>query len=380
MTIRILLLLSSLLPFLSSSQSIPDAERIHWNRGRGYAPFRHASPEGISISNSTDSIISDIIYLPTPINDFTISFRAAETSANQSRQLPYKSSSPEWRTLLVSSSNDTLNLIINTEEIPDPISSSLATKISLITSGSSTPLLSATVRDGLDCFSGNNSWQLSASQHHIALHAGNRMLNPICEIPNPLSDCKAFGFAAAPGAALRITDISITSGKHPGMTIHPLWSNQNHLQHYLSASNNELEGYYTVFDRNLEESQIILGGNYLIAIVEDNNPYDGTDDKYFNSFQKNQLKDSATENQQIYLLLYISGAQKNSANWKPGMIKGTIKTTPFKGIYDITWYDVDGKPLFKDLKVQEGEGNTLSIQFPYQSSMLRLRKLPTPSS
>lgn len=379
MTIRIILLLSTLLPCISYSQSIPHSERIHWNRGRGYAPFRHATPEGILIRNTSDSLITDIISLPTPLDDYTISFRAAETSANLSRQLPYKSSSPQWITSLVSSSNDTLNLIINTEEIPDPLSSSLSTKISLTTSGSSTPLLSTIVNDGLDCFSGTNCWQISASSDHIALYAGNRMLNPIGEIPNPISDCKAFGFAATPGAALRITDISVASGKHPGMTIHPLWSNRNHLQHYLSASKNELEGYYTVFDRTLEESQLILGGDYLMAIVEDNNPQNGKYENPANSFQKNRLEDSTTDNQHTYLLLYISGAHKNAANWKPGMIKGIIETTPFQGIYDITWYDVEGNPLFKDLKVQEGEGNTLSIQFPYQSSSLRLRKIPTPS-
>lgn len=77
-----------------------------------------------------------------------------------------------------------------------------------------------------------------------------------------------------------------------------------------------------------------------------------------------------------YAILYIGGAKVNQGKWKTGMVKGYLYPDPFEGIYSVEWNDAEGMRLTESVKAQAGEGSTLTIQFPYQSSVLRLRKLP----
>lgn len=75
-----------------------------------------------------------------------------------------------------------------------------------------------------------------------------------------------------------------------------------------------------------------------------------------------------------YLLIYLSGAKINPTFWKTGMVKAILNPDPYPDTYSVMWYDSEGMPLNKDIKAQRGEGDTLLLQFPYQSSTLRLRK------
>ena len=76
-----------------------------------------------------------------------------------------------------------------------------------------------------------------------------------------------------------------------------------------------------------------------------------------------------------YLLIYLEGARVNSSLWKAGKVKGILHPSHFKGIYEATWIDSQGLPLSHEIKAQEGEGDTLTFSFPYQSSTIRLRKI-----
>ena len=115
----------------------------------------------------------------------------------------------------------------------------------------------------------------------------------------------------------------------------------------MSSSRDPMEGIWVIFDRNLDESLLKPGGDYVLAIVREG---------------------------ERYLMIYLEGAAVNSQKWSPGMIKGILNPTYFNGIYDTEWIDAECQSLNNGVKSQYGEGETLTIQFPYHSSSLRLRK------
>ena len=100
---------------------------------------------------------------------------------------------------------------------------------------------------------------------------------------------------------------------------------------------------------NIDEKMLKTGGDYRLAII------------------KSKDRDS-------YEIIYLSGGVVNGSKWKRGMIKGYITPMPFDSVYEIEWIGASGKTL-KGIKAQK-EGDILTLQFPSQSSSLRLRKLP----
>lgn len=355
MTIRLLLLIIVIsLSGDIQAQQYSGNQRRHWNKSRGYHPFAHATREGIHIGNKSGSIIRDIIPFQQSHADFSVTFRASHLSDNPTKRISYVdgtnkkhlSGSQEWYFYLTSSGRDTLAMSIRTAEIEKTISSAPSLLLTLSYSGETIPDASIAIDNGISLYSGTNVWKISVDPSEITVHVGNKELRKALKITTLQESFSGFGFGVSPGGELLISDISLSWKEGPGNLRK---YNPDDLADRFSDSEDPMEGYWTIYDRTLDESLLKTGGNYNLAIVKE--------------------KD-------CYRIVYISGAQISPGKWEPGMTKGLLIPDPFPDTYSVIWYDSEGNPLSKDIKAQSGEGNTLLIQFPYHSSTLRLRHLP----
>lgn len=347
---QILLLLFAMVNgvVLSQNQDLS----LHWNLKRGYSPFHHATPKGIIIENTSDTIQYDFFRMDQPVSGFTLDFRAANLHANPAKKYPFFSSegvkklvsNPKWGFFL-NLDNDTIIVSVNGKEMPDGIESEHVADINIFKWPYSL-LFSTEIKHNINPYDGDNLWNVNFTDNSLRFRAGTRGLLEFFGMELACDTLRGFGFFAGWGANIKISDInlkykvtdSITSGK----------SDIRNINEYMKESADPIEGLWTVFDRDLEETLLKLGGDYTLASIRENEKY------YF---------------------YYLDGANISKSNWKEGDIKIILSPSPFPSIFNVIWYDSQKQPLSNDIKAQQGEGNTLIFQFPYQSSKLRLRKL-----
>lgn len=326
-------------------------KNFHWNEGRGYYPFKYATKEGILIENQSDTLQYDYFRLNVPSYEFHLDFRSKNINGSPSKKYPYYNKkgqkisvgNPHWG-FFITTEKDTFAITAKGEEKVtafEPVRALKITLYNLVTGKSE----SVSMKDKVNPYDGDNLWNVTKKQGTIIIATGNHDINEVLKVPCN-SDITGFGFFAGWGDTLKISDINVmTDEEEMEVTLYPV----DTLKYYLSQSTDPMEGFWTLFDRELEESLLKLGGNYTLACVKD-----GED----------------------YLLIYIEGANTNSRAWKGGDLKARLIPTPFRGIYNVDWIDAMKEHLNQDVKAQESMGNTLLIQFPYQSSQIRLRKIP----
>ena len=112
-------------------------------------------------------------------------------------------------------------------------------------------------------------------------------------------------------------------------------------------SKDPLEGYWKYLDRKMDENKMRLGGKYTIAVVK---------------------------HESSYRILYVDGAITKPGLWKPYMIKGTMKETPFIDNYELEWIDSE-KETIADEGYATLSGNILSISLPINGTTVRFYKL-----
>ena len=316
---------------------------LYCNDSRGYSPFSHALPDGVTLVNDTEFPQTDSCRLASPLTDFSLTFRAV------CPRHPFGFS-------VTPSAGPKIWITVSQKEVPDIISSSPALEINASLEGDAQPLASVSVTDGFDLHQGPNIWRLQSDNGMLTLSAGNRQLSKILSIPTVDNSLAAFSFTAAPGASLKVQDIILEGNPSTGS---PQSVDVDALRTRLETSDDPIEGYWAVFDRNLEENLLRMGGDYRLAIVN-------ADD----SALPPAPSETAT-----YNIVYLDGARVNAPSWLPGMIKGSLHSSPFPGIFSVTWLDANGLPLDHEIKAQTDAEGLLTIQFPYQNSTLRLRKI-----
>lgn len=102
-------------------------------------------------------------------------------------------------------------------------------------------------------------------------------------------------------------------------------------------------GVYNYLDRSSDPDVARQGGRYSLAILPD------------------------PEAEGRYIIYYLSGAEVESDFWQPGMIKGRLKSTPFRNQYDLEWFDAHGNPLpggIDSYAVTDRNAATLTLTFP----------------
>lgn len=355
-----LIMISGMLSVINygMAQSSPHSKRIHWNQSRGYAPFNYATPSGIVIDDTLSHPLSSTYLLPEESAEMTLRFMAANNHNHPSKTYQYYTESggrkrvrhPEWGFFVKGVNQDSIIFTVKTEEKESGLSSESTMIVRVRHTGETSRNECVEKTEGVDVYTGSNYWYLTLKEKNISLYVGNRGMSEVLRFPITHGDVAEFGFITYPGAFLTISNITLSLGSPQGNVVQTDWSDPKSLSDYLLASKDEMEGYWTVFDRNLEESLLQLGGDYGFAMVKD-----GED----------------------YVLIYLTGARLNADLWNPGMVKARLTPDFFPGIYKVEWIDSQALPLSHDIKAQTGEGNTLTIQFPYQSSSVRLRKITT---
>lgn len=344
----LLLFLSVVIYFFQEAEG----NSLYWNKGRGYDDFRYANEEGISIRNITDTLQYDYYQLPESSNELTLKFRVKSFNSHPAKKYPFYSSegdakyisNPSWG-VFVTMEKDTLIFSFQggEKESPiEPLQCIICEGYSLL-SGLKTEKY---ITENINPYQGDNLWSVKIDDTKAVLYGGRSSFNKINEM-SVTSGATGFGFFAGWGADILISDISCEFSESASTDVEASF-HVDQLNEYLSKSEDDVEGYYTLFDRELEESLLKLGGFYTLACVKEG---------------------------EEYRFLYIDGAGVNSKKWNSGDIKIRMIPTPFTGIYDIVWIDAMKQPMSSSIKAQRGEGDTLLIQFPYQSSKLRLRKL-----
>lgn len=324
------------------------AEKKYWNKGRGYEQFKYATREGIFFDNTSDTLQYSFYSLKEPSENFVLSFREKNFHGNPSKKYKYLTSkgvtsyvsNPHWGVFLTSE-RDTLILTMKGMEETTQLESKHGMELTLY--DMKKRFKKNYWLQGVNPYEGENLWEIKVNDRFIEVFGGNRGIAPLIQYDNGI-EVTGFGFLAGWGGKMLFSDISIDFSKEE-QSLFPL----DNLIESLSESKDELEGEWVIFDRDLEESLLKFGGDYQLVCIKEG---------------------------EEYLFLYMGGANINSRNWNVGDVKAIMRPTPFPGIYDVEWMDTMKQSMSKEIRAQMGEGHTLLISFPYQSSSFRLRKLP----
>lgn len=358
----------------------------NWNSSRSYTPFQYATYEGIKIDNESDSLQYDYLRLDEGTDNFYLTFRAKNYHSNPYKKYYYFNSSgkrrsvenPAWGFFLTTPT-DTLVYMVKANEAKSDIESQPVLDVTLYDLRKGYKK-SETLNNNINQYDGDNLWSIDYKTGICKVAAGDRSMKEISSYKIPRNKVTGFGFISGWGANILVSDINaefqeearrnnsseiagiLPSDNYSGKSNHIKYSDQlpqsNHinkkfsvveLKEYLANSIDPMEGYWVIFDRELDESLLKMGGHYTLACVKD-----GED----------------------YVLLYLEGATVNKTGWTTGDTKAYLKTSPFEGIYDVEWLDAMKEPMGNDIKAQLGEGMTITMQFPYQASQIRLRKIP----
>lgn len=329
---------------------------FRWNNGRGYQPFRHATEKSLHIDNITSLPEEDLIHLPSPLSSFTLTFRAHNAHAQPGRRHFYldaagerkSESSPSWGILMVFNSTDTIRAEIKTIERHLPLSSYGATEVSIRKDKTAPPIIFVTEeKSPLLPYNASNIWSFSLSDGILNIWGGAHSISHLFSTSLPAASCTAIGFYSNPASDLTVTDIMLKDDSPLSSLTPSPWKGEKEFEALLKKSKDPLEGYWTIFDRDLEESLLRLGGNYRLAIMK---------------------------NGENYSVIYLSGATIHNKKWEQGMLKAILTPGDFQNVFKVEWFDAEGNPLSNSIIVQR-EDDVLTIQFPYQNSSIRLRKI-----
>lgn len=367
--IGVIILLFAVVGIFTASSALAKGADIRcWNEKRGFDSFSSAwtdfseNGDGILANLTTDTIQ---ILTSTEGAD-AVEFRFKAHNLHCSPAKKYKAadsggrhtdvSMPAWGILLTAPGGSELKILFRSTETDNDISGSQAAfEAQLLLDGevltadrfADNSNIVSKLRKGLsgpDPTGALNFFKLSLYDGNLTLfggiHSPERLIHTSLD-KNFIPD--SIGFFLNPASAVEFSEIRITTSDFHSRDSADI--DIEYLDEYFLMSHDFIEGYWQVLDRSLEESLLRPGGDYRLAAVRHE---DG------------------------YKLLYIDGARINSSKWEAGMVKARLLPAGIPGIWNVEWYDAMFQSLHKDIKAQTDDNGVLTIQFPYQSSQIRL--------
>lgn len=341
----------------SYSADAAEVRSSYWNRTRGFGSFadNYTLGQPLIIDNKDHKERLRLIPIDSA-RDFTFSFRAANLNNASGKSYSYYDDegkkynvqNPAWGVILKGNDNNLKFIFSTIDRNIDAIYPSFL-NVDYFSSAISG---NAEIYDNIDLYKGNNSFRLDLIDGAVSLTCGNRKLSTVIEDLQIGFVPDSIGFIVTPGACISIDDIKFIDNSPSNISRPSAWShfiNEDVRKSYFKRSVDPIEGEWEIFDRMLEESKLRIGGNYRLAIVKRKGGYD---------------------------LLYLDGATINKHNWVSGMIKAKMNETSFEKIYDMEWFDPDGRMIEALIKAQYVEPDIINIQFPdHDNSTLRLRRI-----
>lgn len=319
------------------------------------------SDNSLEIENSTTNPI--IISETTDIKDskFNIHFRIANTNNNAGKsykvidKITNKVKSiinPTWGVMWNCKNNHNYHALrlqsINTN-LHDILDERLMS-IELIEckNGDEKIISSTTVSKGVDLNDKYNVIEIAFDGVDTKLSIGNKILTVIKSIESiDYQGEMAIGLYVGAGAKVKLDRITTNSSPFLENTLRTNWSLDS-INKYLLSSTNPIEGIWEVYDCNLNEKKLRLGGKYKIALISN---HDGG-----------------------YDILYINGARVNENKWESCMIKGKLTPSRFNDNFGLLWYDSMMKPFNDDCFAIFENSVLLNLSFPTENSEIRFVK------
>lgn len=338
-----------------------------WNESRGFTDFSpqwmpHTHGDSSTLANPT----ADTLRVMTGAgNDCEFCFKIKNLHCTPSKRYEYrkadgssmKTSMPPWGFAVTGGDHEIVFLVSTEETSPDMISSTSALKVTVTNNGvvekkclftdnsNLADKFKSTVA-GPDPSGSLNFFKATLSSGKVALNGGLHSAIPLADYVLPEGfTVDSIGFLLTPASMIQLADMRLSIFESVPESDDLTWGSPSTLEGHLYRSRDAMEGYWQIIDRSLEENLLKMGGDYRFALVK--------------------TKDG-------YMLLYLSGAKVNADSWLYGMPKAYLRPSGIEGIWDVEWIDATHSPISHDVKAQQDKDGVLTIQFPYQSSRLRL--------
>lgn len=218
-----------------------------------------------------------------------------------------------------------------------------------VKNGKSNTINTVTCKKNVDLYGGYNVIRVLFDGNTTSVLVGNKDLDMVAKI-----DGVEYGYSFKAGywtgAASKIKVERFVTNVNPikESQLATKWTKSDLDRYFSGADLDDLEGYWTYLDRNLDEKKLKLGGKYTLAIVKNTkNGYD---------------------------VIYVEGAKVNPTKWECGMLKAVLKPTKFMNNYDMEWYDAV-MDEFNDDTYASVDGNmVLTFRFPIGNGQIRFAK------
>lgn len=339
------------------------AEIKHWNGQRGFSPFCDTTGVGtITLNNEKTAPAVFSVYTGGSSAPVDFRFTASNCHAHPMKRYTATDSAgktqkfrfPAWGIRLYASDHKAFTILLSLEE-QEGYNPGISLIPRLIYSERDTVTATKVfhpVRDGYNCSAGDNRYRLTVMDGRLRLTGGKRTDINIVSDRIGATEIDSIGFVLEPAAAVELSDITLRRGDIPAFNIsHDTFPDLISLDEYLRHQSDLTEGYWQIFDYNMEDTFLRTGGDYRLAIVRRDDGYD---------------------------ILYLSGAGVNADRWLPLMIKGELHDTNIPGTYDLVWYDAYGAPMSAGLKAQRLDDDIITLLLPAQASSIRLHRIPSP--
>ena len=348
------------------------ADTICWNGKRGFETFCPDWPEDVAskagiLENRTAKEHEFFTTIPGLTEEIDFRFKIRNHHASPAKRYGYKDEGgakkkcrlPDWKLLLKDEEGLRYCYRVRISETEyDGISTEPCLEIEM-----ENPYGEKTIKQftshylGENLLSGfrgpdptgvENIFRLTVQNGEICLHGGKHSSELLFRnsLPEDFA-AAAVGIGLSPGGKIEINDMRLSTTRGPEPPEMSPWGDEEILENYLGETRDNMEGYWQLLDRSLEETLLKPGCDYRLAIVKATDGYD---------------------------IIYLRGAKVNGSRWKRGMTKGHLSPSGIKGIWNVSWIDSKFGKISHDVKGQlTGEG-TLQILFPYHDSQIRLQK------
>ena len=223
----------------------------------------------------------------------------------------------------------------------------MAVNIIKVANGKTSILKTVEIDKGVDLYTGFNVVNVEYDGQSTSVAVGDKVPIYIAQIEGTSYPANAqYGILAGPASRLEIERIVLKKQPIMKLKLGTAWTMQSLTQHF-DQSSDAYEGFWTFFDKNLDETKLKTGGRYTVALVKNGDGYD---------------------------IIYVDGAQVNQQQWTCGMLKGHITPSRFIDNYSLTWYDAMMRPFSNDVYATIENFTLLTLHFPHKGGYLRFAK------